>query len=57
MLHNEARNMLVKAYEKTRDAKRIAEAYGVSVSTVYRLAEQKTKTGSVDLRVNERGRT
>ena len=30
--------------------------YGVSVPTVYRLAEQKTKTGSVDLRVSERGR-
>ena len=48
--------MLVKAYENTQDAKRIAEAYGVSVSTVYRLAEQKAKTGSVDLRVTERGR-
>ena len=56
MLHNEARNMLVKAYEKTHDAKAVALAYGVSVPTVYRLAEQKAKTGSVDLRVNERGR-
>ena len=26
-------------------------AYGVSVPTVYRLAEQKAKIGSVDLRV------
>ena len=56
MLHNEARNLLVKAYEKTHDAKGIAIAYGVSVPTVYRLAEQKSKTGSVDLRVSERGR-
>ena len=56
MLHNEARNLLVEAYEKTHDAKRIASAYGVSVPTVYRLAEQKAKTGSVDLRVSERGR-
>ena len=31
-------------------------AYGVSVPTVYRLAEQKAKTGSVDLRVSKRGR-
>ena len=30
MLHNEARNLLVKAYEKTRDAKAVALAYGVS---------------------------
>ena len=56
MLHNEARNLLVEAYEKTHDAKGIALAYGVSVPTVYRLAEQKSKTGNVDLRVSERGR-
>lgn len=56
MLHNEARNLLVKAYEQTHDAKGIALAYGVSVPTVYRLAEQKVKTGSVNLRVKERGR-
>ena len=29
---------------------------GVSVPTVYRLAEQKAKTGSVNLRIGERGR-
>ncbi len=56
MLHNETRNLLVAAYEKTHDAKGIALAYGVSVPTVYRLAEQKAKTGSVELRVSERGR-
>ena len=56
MLHNEARNLLVEAYEKTHDAKGIALAYGVSLPTVYRLAEQKAKTGSVDLRVSKRGR-
>ena len=51
MLHDEARNLLVKAYEKTHDAKTDVLAYGVSVPTVYRLAEQKAKIGSVDLRV------
>lgn len=56
MLHNEARNLLVEAYERTHDAKGIALAYGVSVPSVYRLAEQKAKTGSVDLRVSKRGR-
>ena len=56
MLHDEAGNLLVEAYEKTHDAKGIALAYGVSVPTVYRLAEQKAKTGSVDLRVSKRGR-
>ena len=56
MLHDEARNLLVEAYEKTHDAKGIALVYGVSVPTVYRLAEQKAKTGSVNLRVSKRGR-
>ncbi len=56
MLHNEARNLLVEAYEKTHNAKGIALAYGVSVPSVYRLAEQKARTGSVDLRVSKRGR-
>ena len=56
MLHNEARNFLVEAYEKTHDAKAVALACGVSVPTVYRLAEQKAKTGSVDLRVSKQGR-
>lgn len=56
MLHNEARKLLVEAYEKTHDAKGIALAYGVSVPSVYRLAEQKARTGSVELRVSKRGR-
>ena len=56
MLHNEARNLLVEAYEKTHDAKGVALAYGISVPSVYRLAEQKARTGSVDLRVSKRGR-
>ena len=56
MLYNEARNQLVKTYKKSHDAKSTAAAYGVSVSTVYRLADQKAKTGNVDLRVSQRGR-
>jgi len=56
MLHNEARILLVEAYERRHDAKGVAAAFGVSVPTVYRLAEQKATTGSVDLRVNQRGR-
>ena len=51
LLHNEARNLLEEAYEKMHDAKGIALAYEVSVPIVYRLAEQKARTGSVDLTV------
>ena len=56
MLHNEARELLVQGYEATHDAKGIAKAYSVSKWTVYRLAEQKRKTGSVALRTSQRGR-
>ena len=56
MLHNEARELLVKGYEKTGDAKTIAAAYSVSERTVYRLAQQKRETGSVAVRTSQRGR-
>ena len=56
MLRNEARELLVEGYEATHDAKGIAKAYSVSKWMVYRLAEQKRKTGSVALRTSQRGR-
>ena len=56
MLHNEARELLVKGYEKSGDAEAIALAYSVSERTVYRLAQQKRETGSVALRTSQRGR-
>ena len=56
MLHNEARELLVQGYEATHDAKGIAKAYLVSQWTVYRLAEQKRKTGGAALRTSQRGR-
>ena len=56
MLHNEARALLVEAYEKTGNAKEAAECFAVDKSTVYRLSRQKKATGSVKLRTNKRGR-
>ncbi len=56
MLHNEARELLVKGYEKSHDAAGIAQAYSVSIHTVYRLVKQKRETGSVALRTSQRGR-
>ena len=49
MLHNEARRLLVQAYEQTHDAQTVAKCFQVSTSTVYRLSGQMKKTGSVDL--------
>ena len=56
MLHNESRELLVEAYEKTHNAKEVAECYSVDESTVYRLERQKKATGSVELHTNLRGR-
>ena len=56
MLHNETRELLVEAYEKTGKAKEVAECFSVDTSTVYRLNRQKKATGSVKLRTNQRGR-
>ena len=56
MLHNEARELLVKGYEKSGDVEAIAQAYCVSERTVYRLAQQKRETGSVELKTSQRGR-
>jgi len=56
MLHNEARELLVEGYAKSHDARGIAEAYSVSIRTVYRLVKQKQETGSVVLHTGQRGR-
>ena len=56
MLHNQARNLLVQAYEQTHDAQTVAKSFQVSTSTIYRLSGQMKKTGSVDLQTSQRGR-
>lgn len=56
MLHNEARKLLVEAYEQTHDAQTVAKCFQVSTSTVYRLEGQMKKTGSVELQTSQRGR-
>ncbi len=56
MLHNETRELLVAAYEKCKDAKRVAEDFCVSESWVYHLVMQKRRTGSVAVRTSQRGR-
>ncbi len=56
MLSNEVRRRLVEGYERTRDAKSIAAAYGVTEREVYRLAAQKRESGSTDARTYLCGR-
>ncbi len=56
MLHNEARKLLIQAFNKTHNAKEVAECFCVDVSTVYRLAKRMKTTGSVETRTSLRGR-
>lgn len=56
MLHNEARKLLIEAWNKTHNAKEIAECFSVNTSTVYRLEKRMRETGSVETRVSQRGR-
>lgn len=43
MLHNEVKELLIKAYGKTRNAKEVAECFRVDTSTVYRLEKTNIK--------------
>ncbi len=56
MLHNETRRLLIDAWNKTHNAKEVAECFSVSISTVYRLEKRMHETGSVETRVSQRGR-
>ena len=56
MLHNETRNLLIQAYNKTHNAKEIAECFSVNASTAYRLEKQMRETGSVKPKTSQRGR-
>lgn len=56
MLRNETRKLLIDAWNKTHNAKEIAECFSVDTSTVYRLEKRMRETGSVETRVSLRGR-
>ena len=56
MLHNETRKLLIEAYNKTHNAKEVAECFSVDISTVYRLVERMNREGCVDIKTNLRGR-
>ena len=56
MLSNETRKRLVDGYERTHNAKMIAQAYGVSEREVYKRAAQMRETGSVEVRTGNCGR-
>ena len=46
MLHNEARKLVLEAWDKTHNAREIAKYFSVNESTVYRLVEERARTSS-----------
>jgi len=56
MLSNETRRRLVEGYERTQNAREVAECYGVTVREVHKLVAQMRETGSVDVRTSRCGR-
>jgi len=47
MLLNEARELLLKAWDKTHNAAETAIYFSVDKSTVYRIVERRDKTGGI----------
>ena len=56
MLNKEERELLIKTYEKTHDARLTAEIFSVHRSRVYAIVKQFRETGSVEVRTSQRGR-
>ena len=56
MLHNEARKRVLEAWDKTHNVREIAKYFSGNESTVYRLIEERARTGSYETRTQLRGR-
>lgn len=56
MLHNEARELIVKAYEKSHNAAEVARNFSVSRWTVYDYVKRKKNNISIEVKTNQRGR-
>ena len=54
MLNKEERELLIKTYEKTQDARLTAEIFSVHRSRVYAIVKQYRETGSVEVRTKEK---
>ena len=56
MLHNEARKLILKAYDNGVRVKELAKCFSVNTSSIYRLLKRRKETGSYETRTNLRGR-
>ena len=55
MLHNEARKLILEAYDKGVSVKEQAKCFSVNTCSIYRLLKRRNETGSCELRRNNCG--
>ena len=56
MLHNEARKLILEAYDKGVTVKELANCYSVNTSSIYRLLKRRKESGSYETQTNLRGK-
>lgn len=56
MLHNEARKLILEAYDKGVSVKELAKCFSVNTSSIYRLLKRRNETGSYEIQTNLRGK-
>ena len=56
MLHNEARKLILKAYDKGISVKELAECFSVNPSSIYHLLKRRNETGSYEAQTYLRGK-
>lgn len=56
MLHNEARKLILEAYDKGISVKELAKCFSVNTCSIYRLLKRRNTTGSYETRTNLRGK-
>lgn len=56
MLHNEARKLILEAYDKGISVKELAKCFSVNTCSIYRLLKRRSETGSYETQTNLRGK-
>ena len=57
MLHNEARKLILEAYDKGVRVKELAKCFSVNTCSIYRLLKRREETGSYETQTNLRGKS
>ena len=56
MLHNEARKLILEAYDKGVSVKELAKCFSVNTCSIYRFLKRRNETGSYETQTNLRGK-